>query len=734
MPYDDASTAATSRSLPLRVRADVEIRPVAYPSGNKWVIKDAVAQRFWMLDAEEHFLLQSLDGVASLSQICDAFAEKFAPRRITAQQLTGLVARFHQEGLLTSTQPGQTTAVLDRRRQWRKAAPWRFVSQILAWRFRGVDPDRMLGRMTPRLGWLFSGWSAALYAILLISAIALAISQWPRLVDDIRTMAASFDVRHAIWLVAAIAIAKALHELGHAVACKHFGGECHEIGVLLLLGAPSLYCNVSDAWLLLRKRDRILISAAGILVELALAAAAAWLWWLTQAGLVHSLALQVMLACSLNTLLLNGNPLLQYDGYYVLADACETPNLREQSSAGLRRMLARVALGIETKTSRLMDESKESWLVLYAAVSTAYRLVIGITVLWFLAAFLKPYDLEILVWLVGMLLLGTFVGPTVARAANFFRRPAWDREVRWTLVAPRLTLLATGALALLAVPLPSSVVTPAVLEPRGARPVYVNVEGRLAWIAEPGAAVNEGDVIARLENFELEREVTRLAGQRSARRQRLQSLLRRRAEADAAAQVPTAEKALADIEEQLSQRQRDLDRLRIVAPRSGVVLPDRKPDEKVVSTWSSTPLDPENLGCYLEEGDVLCQIGEPRLMDAMLLVRQEDTDLVQDGQTVELLLDPFPNRQLSGVVAARPLARAATVPDELLASGLVEAQRDRFGDAVPRDVFYSSRAELTEEDEALLAGSPGWARVEVAPQSIAERLMRFLRQTFRSDW
>ncbi len=172
----------------------------------------------------------------------------------------------------------------------------------------------------------------------------------------------------------ALAVVKVLHELGHALTCKHFGGDCHEIGVLLLFFTPCLYCNVSDAWLFPGKWPRIAVSAAGIAVEVFLAAIATFLWWFSIPGVFNTLCLNIMIVCSLNTLLINGNPLLRYDGYYVLADLLDVPNLGQQSRWLLGRLLAGFFLGSDPPPDRGASQPESGSLGLWGRFR-ALRLV-----------------------------------------------------------------------------------------------------------------------------------------------------------------------------------------------------------------------------------------------------------------------------------------------------------------------------------------------------------------------
>ena len=165
-----------------------------------------------------------------------------------------------------------------------------------------------------------------------------------------------FSFKTVVYLWAALAVVKVIHEFGHGLSCKRFGGEVHEMGALFLCLSPALYCNVSDAWTLPNKWHRIIISGAGIYVELIIAAIATFVWWNTPSQpFVNNLALSLMVVCSVSTVVFNANPLMRYDGYYVLADWLEIPNLREKSNRYLTNLFLEHCLGIEVQPEAYME-------------------------------------------------------------------------------------------------------------------------------------------------------------------------------------------------------------------------------------------------------------------------------------------------------------------------------------------------------------------------------------------
>src|SRR5207302_4058860 len=205
-----------------------------------------------------------------------------------------------------------------------------------------------------------------------------------------------FTWNSVMYMWISLGVVKIIHEFGHGLSCKAFGGESHEMGVLLMCLSPALYCNVTDAWTLADKWKRIIISFAGIYVELIIAAGATFVWWYTPAyPVANNIALCVMVLCSVSTVVFNANPLMRFDGYYILADWLEIPNLREKSNRYLTNLFLEHCLGVEVQPEPYMDLWRRVLFVVYAVVSYVYKWVVTFTILYFMYNFLKPYKLQV---------------------------------------------------------------------------------------------------------------------------------------------------------------------------------------------------------------------------------------------------------------------------------------------------------------------------------------------------
>jgi putative peptide zinc metalloprotease protein len=726
--------ASESRPLGLRMRGDLEFRPQRFGGQRYWAVKDPVALRYFQLREAEYVLLHLLDGQASFDSLRRQLNETLAPERFTTAQLHGFLGTLHRHGLVQSDAAGQGEQLAERRththrREWIEA-----LAGVLTIRLPGINPRPVLNLAYPLLSWLFTPAALLAACVLAVVALTLVAVQLKAVEARLPELDAILSASNVPWLLVTLAAVKVLHELAHGVALRRYGGECHEMGVMLLLFTPCLYCNVSDSWMLSNKWQRIVIAAAGIYIGLILASLCTLLWWFSAPGLFNSLCLNVMLICSLGTVLLNGNPLMRYDGYFILSDLVEVPNLRGQASAALRRYLSRYLLGLEPPAERGVP-TRQWPLVLYAVAAGIYRIVIVALILWALDLILRPLRLQAVVVLLAGIVTGSMIVPPLAAAWHWIGNPArrpWAR-LRVVLACVIAGLLLAAALL---VPLPRSVPAPVVLDYRDAERIYVTVGGKLASALAVGESVQPGDVIARLENPELEKELAKLRSERDQQKLFIANLQARRLQGGkAGAELPAAEAALTDLERRLEQATRDAERLTLVAGRTGSVLPPpntpREPlQPQLLPRWTGTPLDPANVGAYLETGTLVCLVGEPGQFEAILHVDENDVELVQSGQTVRLLLEHLPGETLSGEVVEIARLDLEVMPRELAAAGALPAKTDARGQTRPLSTWYQARVRLDGNPQHLVARMHGRARISVAPQTLAARLTRWLEQTF----
>jgi multidrug efflux pump subunit AcrA (membrane-fusion protein) len=374
--------------LPQR-RRELTIRPLG--EQGQHVVKDPATGEFFHLGAQEHFLLMQLDGRASADCICAAFAERFG-EPLAADELEEFIELARSQSLLQAELPQSDVQVdparLDSSRfssptsaRVSSSAAHGKSQNILYWRRTLFDPDRLFDWLEPRIRFF---WTPA---FMILSGTSIVLAAWVSWANS-SGMAESFraalrwETPIIVWLI--LLVITTLHECAHGLTCKHYGGQVREIGFLLMLFMPCFYCNVSDAWLFREKSKRLRVTLAGGYFELFLWSLAVFVWRVSiQDTLVHYLAFVVLSVCGLQSLV-NFNPFVKLDGYYLLSDWVEVPNLRQRAVGYVSARLRWLLWGAK----RPPREPRGGLLLGYGAASVLFSLAFLGLMLWSLGQWL----------------------------------------------------------------------------------------------------------------------------------------------------------------------------------------------------------------------------------------------------------------------------------------------------------------------------------------------------------
>ena len=351
-------------------RPDLIFSPAG--EGGGYVIKDPRAGDYFTIGEEEHFLLTQCDGQQSAEVIRDRFAERFG-QPLEAEELAEFLGTARKQGLLqaeeardaASLAPGATQTRLpgaDGSRPGRRRVSWQ---GLLSWRINLFDPDRFFTWAQPKL-WFFWTRSFVIFSTgcIVLAAVLVSLNREQLAVSFVNSL--RWETAVLGWLT--LMAVTTLHEFAHGLTCKRHGGEVHEVGFLMLLLMPCLYCNVSDAWLFPEKSQRLWVTFAGAYFELFLWALAVFAWRVTMGDtVVNYLAFLVLSACGVQTLF-NFNPLLKLDGYYLLSDWLEVPNLQQRASSFAKGWLRRLLWG----AARPAAEPRGRLLLTYGLISFLY--------------------------------------------------------------------------------------------------------------------------------------------------------------------------------------------------------------------------------------------------------------------------------------------------------------------------------------------------------------------------
>lgn len=742
MQVRPSSLPADARPIRLRRRADLELTEVAFQAERTWVVKDPLAMKYIHLRPPEKLVFDSLDGKHSFREIERELERAFPEQGTRMPDLHQLVSSFHENGLLLSDTVGQHRELLKRRGKKIRQKAVEVLGGLLAIRFPGIDPDRLLTRALPMVRWVFHPWVVAVCVLLCFSALMLVLSNLTEFYSRLPGFYQFFSAQNLMLMGALLMLTKSLHELGHGFMCKHFGGECHEIGFMLLVLTPAMYCNTTDSWTFPDKWKRVAVGAAGMYFELVLAALCTFGWWYSHPGTFHYICLNLMFLCSFSTIVFNANPLLRYDGYYMLADWMEVPNMAQKSRAALLSKTRVTLLGMRPFPARMLPERRRGLFALFSVASFAYRWFVVIAILWMVVRIFKPWGLEAVGQTIALVSIAGMVAVPAWQAWKFFGYPGRLREVKKN----RLITTVTGFLLLCGVvffvPLPRTVPASFVVRPVGEQTVFVQSAGQLESVhVQPGSTVKAGDLIATLVNRELELDLARLEGDIESTVDKIQLYERLGADNDPLGrEVAELHTELAVLRQQLREKKELASLLELRAPCDGIVyaVQANQPTSAQgddLPPWSDEPLDSANLGAWLDQETPICRVGSPNEFEARLLVDQSTVRDVETGMSVSLLFDEYFGTRLESTVAGVSNERLTSVPPELTQSsgGSIVTSGDPANALEPMFPTYECLVELPECPQPLIPGMRGSARIRVADATVANRIYRGLAGLFQFE-
>ncbi len=464
----------------LRVHPNLDTTPPVH-----FNVLDPITRQSYRIGELERTLLLSLNGEQTLAQVLQRLRRDKQYESLGEQQLLTIVEQLHRNGLvrpLRSASGARTGRVLGAGTT--RAQAW--LAGFVSWQLRGLQPDEWLSRIGPRLDALFSRQAVLVWLSLALMTCLAVLLEFPRLTSQANAWQWILHPIQGSTLFVVFLLTRGLHELGHAVVCKRHGARCPDIGLFIVLGAPCVYCDVSESWQLPSRWQRAAVAAAGMYVELIVATLAAWVWMLTVDGPVNTTALQTMFVCSVSTFLINANPLMRFDGYYILSDILDESNLRGRADGIAEARLYRCILGGSSLGQLAGSQECESnptyghLLCLFSWLGWFYRAGLSLAIAGVLVAI---YDSWNLAWvgraLAVMILISWWGVPSVKLAVNLIQVARRGKK------RLRLALAATiffGFIGFL--PVPYRQFASGWIQPENVRGVYAPATGILESTAE----------------------------------------------------------------------------------------------------------------------------------------------------------------------------------------------------------------------------------------------------------
>lgn len=689
--------------------------------GRPWVLlQDPVAQRFHRVPPAVWRVLALLDGTRTLDAVwAEACAQADTAGDgqadvISQHELVQLMASLHANDLLATQVSPDAGEVFERYRRQRRAQHKQSWLNPMSLKLPLLHPDAWFDRQRGLARALFSRPALLLWLAWVLPATVLAWQHWGRLTENLSDRVLSAGNLAALWLV--YPLVKAVHEWAHGLAVKAWGGVVREIGLMFVVLTPVPYVDATSSYRFPSKWARAAVAAAGIMAELVLGAAALYVWLLAESGWVTALAFNVVLIAGVSTLLVNGNPLMRYDGYFIACDLLEMPNLAQRAPQFWGWWVDRHLFGARDAQPPEATRFERWVLAVYGLVAPVYRLGITLGLIWFVIdeyRLLGAVMALMTVW--GALVMPLWKGwKHLREGAGLARRR--DLALRRTLLALAAVVALLGL-----VPLPFHSVHQAVVWVPDEAIVRAEAPGQvLRVLVAPGQPVQAGQPILLLDSPQAESERDTAAAQLA----QVQAQLRR-AEVDEPAKAEPLRSEQAARAARLAEAERRLAALQVVAGTAG--------------RW--TPAAPTELaGRAVKRGEVLGHVvaGPSRLLRTA--VTQEDLDLIRQRSAagtpavpVQVRLAQQPRvAQAAHITRQVPGGESSLVSPALGTSGGGEIAVDpaQAGGTHTLQRVFDIEVAMDQASPSAVFGDRAWVRFDLGAAPLGWQWALRLRQLF----
>ena len=597
------------KDLKPRLRSAAQISRQHYRGERWYVVRDPAGNQFHRLSDVAYRFVGLLDGTRTVGESWELVGGQLADDAPTQPEIIQILSQLYAANLIeTNISPDATVLLRRHKKQQQRKLQGRLMNLLFP-RIPLWDPDRFLKRWMPLVGPLLSKGGAILWLLVVGVAAFVIVPRIDDFASETGNLLQSGTVEMWLALGATFILTKFFHEMGHAFACRRFGGECHEIGIMFLVLMPCPYVDASTAWGFSSKWKRILVAAGGMIAELFIAALAAILWAISGDGAVHQVAYYTMLIASVSTVVFNANPLLRYDGYYILSDWLEIPNLQQKSRDYTLGLVRRHVFRVKATQPLPPTFGQRFWLVVYSVTSTVYRIFIGFAIM-LMVIYQLPEAAQIIGYFLAAGAIATFF---VVPLFKLFKYLTTDPELhrkRTRAWAFTLAVGAGAAVLLGGIPFPNAVRAQGIGEPLQRARAVVKSPG---WVEDvlvkDGQAVQAGDVLVRLQNPETAAELTmaQLEVDRA-------TILLDAAKGSNAGRADIARQTYDRAVSELAKARKDVEELVVIAPNDGKVV--------------GPELD-RLAGVYLKRGQPVAEVSDDKMLEIFTSVEQGDFERVR---------------------------------------------------------------------------------------------------------
>jgi len=676
------------------------------------VLNDPFSEKYFRLSLREYKFLRLFDGTRTLEEAVEAF--RGMGRHYAVDDAKLILERAAQLGLMLGTnfstarylsQLRDTAASKETRRQ---------LSRIYFLYIPLINPDAFLERTLRFVAFFASKWLAAVVLLLIPGAVYFVLADLPRLENE---QLLFFNWKSLIYLWITIGITKLVHEFAHAYTAKHFGLRVPRMGVAFLIFFPCLYCDTTDAWQLASRKQRIAISAAGIISEAVLALLAAYVWHMSKPGVVHSLAFYLMAVSFVSTVLFNGNPLMKFDGYFILTDYLGVPNLQGKSFAYLKYLFMNRTLGMSLAPNPAGNLKELLLFAVYGISAFMYRVVLytGIVV-----AVYYRFDKTVGA-LLAVVAFAMFVALPVVGGARSLHQERSKIRVQLRALALCVGILFVIGL-LFFVPVASKSVYPCYVASAQVRKITVPLKTSVAKVmVRQWQNVTEGQLMFELDASELHLALIKKEVEQEALGLQLEMIRLDPKE------MGRAESKLTELYHCRRELMRIRDDLKvaqggITAPFSGLI----------------TSLDEKMLPGYRPgAGAVVGELQSHQERVAHALVPEQDRNKMRAGHSATVWMPSGSGWSFKGTIeSVKPYQerdlKGSPFSSRLGGELVTEVKGERVLDA-PLVAQYKCSVSLKNEGTAIPLGMVGLLTIESPPTSLFSRFSSRLLKTTRVE-
>jgi len=682
-------------------------------NGERWyILHDKSNGRFHRLTPSAWRLISAMDGRNSLGQVLAAAAHAefySAEEEIpTRDDLIHLLQYLHVADLLVCDLPPNTQELFARREQKKQQRWLRLLMNPLTWNIPLGNPDRLLDKLMPLARLLASRTMGIVWLFVVGYALLQVGVHWTQLTQGHLDRVLSPSNLFLLWLT--YPCFKVLHELGHGLFTKVWGGQVNDCGLVFVVGTPLPYVDASAATGFQSKRQRLMVGAAGMAVELFLAALALLLWLQLPNGFLRDFLYNIMIIGGVSTLFFNGNPLMRFDGYHLLTDACDLPNLATRANQQFSYLLRRYAYGVSGVFSPAVNYREAVLLTGYSVAAFAYRLFMLFFIILLVANYFPTLGLVIGCWLLFFQLLWPAL-----KALNYLMNDKQLASKRTRALGVTGAGAAVAILLLVAVPMPMSTSVEAVLWLPDEARVKVESSGEvMQLLVADGTTVEQGQELVRLHNPVL---VANLTVQQA--RLREYEARYQQAWVEDRAQAQLFEQDISAIKAEIELLQTRLMNLVVRSPSSGIFRITR----------------PYHLpGSFLRQGDEFALIEKPDQVRVRAALMQDEVGLVRQATAgVRVKFSSNPRLSIKAEMAQDIPVATRDLPSQVLGAqggGRIAVDSTHpSGTRVKEEVFLLDLA-LSDFVQSGHYGERAYVRFQHPAEPLAAQWYRALQQLF----